>query len=241
MEAEIWKDIVGFEGYYQISNLGIVKSIIREIPLTTKCGNNTTRTSKEKFIKQKLNISGGYLKVDISKNAKQKQLLIHRLIAEYFIPNPYNKPMVNHINGIKTDNRIVNLEWCTQKENMKHAFKTGLVGKRRCFVGLFKKEGNNFLSQILNAINMTPTKTITDYRQLSAPELHEHINFLEKTNKNIWDFIQSENPDRKEFTTLRAMTSQHSQMIRKCNTRLDQMRNKQTVSGNYISQFNYIK
>ena len=101
---EIWKDIVGYEGLYQISNLGRVKSL------------NYNRTGKENILSPGLNNSG-YYHVALCKNGKSKFSLIHRLVALSFIPNLDNKECVDHINGNRLDNRVENLRWCTNKEN----------------------------------------------------------------------------------------------------------------------------
>jgi len=113
MDKEIWKDIEGYEGRYQVSNLGRVKSL------------NYRHTDQERIL-QPIPFSHGYLVVNFLKNKKHKTFLIHRLVAQSFIPNPDNKPQVNHINGVKTDNRVVNLEWVTPLENTQHAIKTNL-------------------------------------------------------------------------------------------------------------------
>lgn len=105
MKIEIWKEVIGHEGKYEVSNLGKVRNIKRN---TIQKGHETTK---------------GYLVVSIS----HKQTLLHRIIATAFVPNPDNKETVNHINGIKTDNRIENLEWLTNGENMAHASKLGLL------------------------------------------------------------------------------------------------------------------
>lgn len=109
---EIWKDIEGWEGFYQVSNLGKVKSLPKKSP-----GANTTKVS---FLKNQ--IKNGYNSVVLSRNGKGKHFLLHRLIAKAFIPNPENKKCVNHKNGIRMDNRLENLEWVTHSENSKHGF-----------------------------------------------------------------------------------------------------------------------
>lgn len=111
---EIWKDIEGFEGRYQVSNFGNVKSL--------GCKRNG---KKEKILKQHYD-KRGYKKVTLSKNYELKSFSVHRLVAIAFLENLENKRTVNHINGIKHDNRVENLEWCTDSENTKHAFKLGL-------------------------------------------------------------------------------------------------------------------
>lgn len=103
---EIWKDVVGYEGLYEVSNLG--------------------RIRRDGRIKKPYVDHGGYLTVWLSKHSEQKCLKIHRIVAMAFIPNHKNKATVNHINGVKTDNRVENLEWATHSENIIHANETGL-------------------------------------------------------------------------------------------------------------------
>lgn len=113
MDKEIFKDIEGYNGLYQISNFGNVKSF-------------NCKMYKQGFImKQSLNHKG-YKIAYFIKNRKKKTISVHRLVALNFIDNPSNKPQVNHINGVKHDNHYSNLEWSTNSENMKHAFLIGL-------------------------------------------------------------------------------------------------------------------
>lgn len=112
---EIWKDIKGYEGKYQISSLGRVKSLAR------KFANGKT----DIILKTKIEL--GYEKVSFSENNKTKTCRVHRLVAEAFIPIVKDKDHVNHIDGNKSNNKAENLEWCTPKENAAHAIKTGLI------------------------------------------------------------------------------------------------------------------
>ena len=111
---ERWKDIKGYEGKYQVSNLGNVKSLL-----------DKSLKKREKILKPSLTHKG-YLRVYLSKESKKSTRLIHRLVAEAFIPNLENKETVNHIDGNKTNNRIDNLEWLSNIENQRHAWKMGL-------------------------------------------------------------------------------------------------------------------
>lgn len=117
---EKWKKLKKF-GDYQISNFGNIKS--PDVEMKTPTGKNWIR--KGKLLKP-YKSKKGYLSVDLRINGKRKIMLVHRLVAETFIPNIYNKPQINHIDGDKTNNNVNNLEWCTNGENQLHAFKNGL-------------------------------------------------------------------------------------------------------------------
>jgi len=131
IEGEIWKDVLGYEGKYQISNFGRVKSLRKYnstgINYRSKmpCG----YFRKEKILKQSIH---QYYFVQLGNGKRNNTHFIHKLVAKSFIPNPNAKPYINHINGIKTDNRIENLEWCTAQENTIHGWRTGLMTSQRC-------------------------------------------------------------------------------------------------------------
>lgn len=111
---EIWKPIKGFEEKYYISNKGNVLA------------KNYGRSGKSKLLKTTLSTTG-YLKVELYTGSKRKSYRLHRLIAEAFIPNPQNKQFIDHINTIKTDNRIENLRWVTRSENMNN-----ILTRKKC-------------------------------------------------------------------------------------------------------------
>ena len=118
MEGEVWKDIEGYEGLYQISNLGRVKRMYREIVIQ---GGFVKKPSIKplncKILRQKID-RYGYPVVILTKDKKRKDWTVHRLVALTFIDNPLNKPSVDHKNTIRTDNRVENLRWLTQKEQL---------------------------------------------------------------------------------------------------------------------------
>lgn len=118
---EKWKDVDGFQGFYQVSNMGRVRSLDRFV----KHSKITNRLIKGKTFTPKPD-SHGYYTIQLCKNKVCKSLKVHRLVAIAFIDNPENKPEVNHVRGNKMDNRSTELEWSTSSENQLHAFRTGL-------------------------------------------------------------------------------------------------------------------
>lgn len=120
---EIWKSIKGFEGYYEVSSIGRIRSVDRYVHSGIK--HNNSRLVKGRMLKQSLK-KNGYFSVDLSKDNKVKTMLVHRIVAINFIENPNNKKVVNHKNANKQDNRIENLEWVTDGENKDHAKKNDL-------------------------------------------------------------------------------------------------------------------
>jgi hypothetical protein len=127
MQTEIWKPINGYNGYYEVSNLGRVRSVTRKIERTSP--NDITKkrlfTYTGKLVPFWLT-KRGYCRCTICINGIGKKYLVHRLVANAFIPNNENKAQVNHINCIKTDNRVENLEWVSNYENYLHSVENGL-------------------------------------------------------------------------------------------------------------------
>lgn len=113
---ETWKDIEGYEGIYQVSNEGNVRSCEREIDYLVKGKYKGKRVFPSVLLKTWIN-NGGYVLVDLHMNGKADKRTIHRLVAEAFIPNPNEYPCVNHKNECKNDNFVENLEWCTYLYN----------------------------------------------------------------------------------------------------------------------------
>lgn len=112
--TEIWKPVVGYEKYYEVSNLGRIRSLDRVMTSTT----GKKFIKKGRIRKQVLNTATGYYMLVLHGDDGKETNTVHRFVAEAFLPNPNNLPLVNHKNEIKTDNRAENLEWCTRKYNM---------------------------------------------------------------------------------------------------------------------------
>lgn len=114
--VEEWRDIKGYEGMYQVSDAGLVRSLDREVNGKFLKGRILSCYSKHT-----------YPAVVLCNEKGKKHVRVHRIVAETFLENPYNLPEVNHIDGNKNNNHVDNLEWCTHRENAEHAWRTGLT------------------------------------------------------------------------------------------------------------------
>ena len=121
---EYWKDVVGYEGRYEVSSYGRIRSVDRYV--NTGIRHSEMRIAKGKMLKPNLK-RNGYLTVDLCKANKIRTITVHRIVALAFIEKPDGKNVVNHKNLIKTDNRVENLEWVTSKENSQHASAAGVM------------------------------------------------------------------------------------------------------------------
>lgn len=119
---EKWLDVVGYEGIYQISDRGQMRTVPGKTTVRRLNGKDEIRHWKGRTLKQKTD-RRGYKRVTLWKNKREKDFLVHRLVCTAFHPNPENKPEVNHIDGNPSNNRVDNLEWVTSQENLMHAFK----------------------------------------------------------------------------------------------------------------------
>lgn len=137
---EIWKDVIGFEGLYQVSNLGRVKILSKKIKSMSGYS-----IRKEKYTKMGPN-SRGYTNAALTKGGVPKIIGLHRLIAIHFIPNPENKPQINHKDGNKSNNKINNLEWCDASYNQTHA----IINELRLHRHVFQYDKNhNFIKEYI--------------------------------------------------------------------------------------------
>jgi len=177
---EIWKDVVGYEGLYKVSDLGNIKSLSR---IKKAIKGDGVMIVKEKILKP-VNNGNNYFKIALCKGGIATQFLISRVVAIAFIPNPENKPEVNHkgINGNKADNRVCSLEWNTHKENVQHAFDNKL--------NIAPKGEKNGLSKLTDA-QVLEIRSLTHINQREIAEIynvHKSIISLIKSRK-IWKHI----------------------------------------------------
>lgn len=165
------KFIANSNNKYTISDNGVV---------TILFGNDTRKKAYPRIVENKSN-KQGYHKVRIFVNNKYRGYFVHRLVAEAFIPNPENKKTVNHINGIKTDNRVENLEWCTQKENNKHARENGLA--------IYHKGDKHYKSKIVldtqTGIFYSCAKEASDILGINYSKMRSILNGQRKNNTSL--------------------------------------------------------
>ena len=169
--AELWQDIKNYEGLYQVSNLGNVRSLY-------DCKYNfilkkSVLINRTKLLKQSLT-DRGYTRVKLYDGNGKKTYLVHRLVAEVFISNLENKEQVNHIDGNKANNKVENLEWCTNDENFQHAIKNNLVKPRK--IKLIKQEnGNEYcfdnVHEVYKFINKSVGGSYKDFINTNKPHL----------------------------------------------------------------------
>ena len=185
---EIWKDIKDYEGLYQVSNLGRVKSCERY----RKTKNNGKCIVPEKILK--LNTGkDGYLRIDLCYNNKHKNCQVHRLVAQTFIPNPENKPQVNHIDCNRQNNNVSNLEWVTPQENTQHAKKLGrLKGNIHADKEQARKNGKKSSKPVIVVNTNTGEELYFESRIEAARQLHLSDGYICKVinkQKTIKEYI----------------------------------------------------
>lgn len=169
---ETWKDIEGYEGYYRISTHGRVRSIARIVT----CKNGMSKPIREKVLTPHFN-TNGYLWVQLQRASVKEFWFIHRLVAQAFVPNPDRKPFVNHKTGKKTDNIADLLEWSTRRENVAHAFATGLMSH----AGEKNSQSKLTAEKVLQIRSECPpgtrvTSALAEKHGISKRRLHDVIN-----------------------------------------------------------------
>ena len=198
LENEIWRDIKGYEGLYQVSNYGRVKSIERK-----RWNRFDYIATPERILKARVD-KKGYIKYALYKNGKQKNINGHKLVIQAFIKNVYNKPQINHKDGNKLNNKLNNLEYCTNRENQIHALEHGLTKNKRR-LKYYKQEARKCLDKYRNiAIKLAKeknSKKVYVYdkntnkllytfksrreaqKELKVTHIGEYINGIRKNNK----------------------------------------------------------
>lgn len=172
---EEWRPIEGYEGLYEVSSEGRIKSCRR----TTITASGKRHAVPERILKHDID-SYGYHHVGLHKNGREKTFAVHRLVALAFIPNPDNRPTVNHLDGDKSKNSVSNLEWTTHKENIAHALSTGLTTQEQLMNALKKATAKNSRKVIC-----VETQQVYDSRAAAAEAIG-----LPRNSTMIYDSIK---------------------------------------------------
>ena len=245
-ELEIWKDIKDYEGYYQVSNFGKIKSLDR---IVKDKGKERYQHLKEKEIHSTDN-GRGYQIVSLRKDDKRKNKYVHRLVAEAFIPNPNNLSEVNHKNLNKKDNTVDNLEWCTNVENKRHYLKTDTgksnilkrqekvnkkyqerIRKATPQIIYLYKEKNKTIAEINKIVKIYKGKIGQILKENGIIPKSHKINKICRMNeqndilevydnyKQLYDFIKSNNLSNAKYDTIRSEIYDAITLRRKTNIR----------------------
>ena len=164
---EIWKDVKGYEGIYQVSNTGLVRSIDRVNSRGAKIKGRVLAQAEGK---------GGYKVVCLSKEGKAKEGKVHRLVAQAFIENLGDLPQVNHIDGDKENNEVENLEWVTAKRNIEHAHETGLRDYRGKRNPKYDNQVRRWINKVTEEIEECTQYELRVKYGLSSGHMSELIN-----------------------------------------------------------------
>lgn len=200
MENEIWKDVKGYEGYYQVSNMGRVKSmrVLKTPKNGVKCRKNTFLSTKTSHDKQ-------YILVALCRDGEKKQTPAHRLVAEAFIPNPNNLPFVNHKDENPSNNNANNLEWCDRTYNNNYGGHNARSAISRSKAVMQYTLDGKFVKEWLSGTDAS--------RQLSIPQAAINACCLHKPKYNqaggfLWKYKDDSTP----------ITFKHGKRVAKCGT-----------------------
>lgn len=194
MSFEIWKPIKGFEGLYEISNTGLVKSLRREVP-----NNGGISIVKEKILKPQKE-KNGYLRIGLNKRNKKYMFLIHRLVAESFISNVNNYAEINHKDGNKSNNNVDNLEWCSRSYNIKHSYINKLRNtdiNRKNAKKMIEKNKRKVVQKDLNGnmINIFDSikeaGELTNIDKTSICSVCKHKGYYKTAGGYIWEYYNT--------------------------------------------------
>lgn len=174
MEKEIWKDVVGYEGLYQISNCGKIRTVSRYVHIKHR-GFEGFRLVKQKEMKPY--IYNRYIGVSLTKDGKSSQKLIHRLVAEAFIPNPDNLPFINHKDENPSNNNVNNLEWCMPNYNCNYGNRNSKISNSR--------KGMKFSEEHIKNMRIAGKKRVTPEFREKMRNVHLGTKLSEEHKKKI--------------------------------------------------------